>query len=312
MTTKIHTSIWACPVCQMPLLPPQEQTGQSPATNGWHCESNHSFDRAKEGYTNLLLAHQKNSSDPGDTKTMVTSRRAFLSAGHYQTLAEKLTAILSQHLNAGACVLDSGCGEGYYLQQLLEQRGDLQLFGIDISRDATKLASRQLKEGSFAVASSFNLPVLPASVDAVLRVFAPGDNEEVIRVLRPEGILVVVSPGPRHLFSLKGLLYKEAQEHTPPDQPKGFDLLDEQQVSYPLEIQDNSAVKQLLSMTPFCWKGDRAAKTKLDEAESLSTEVDFLIRVYVLIKQTPEQEPQQTPQQAPANHNVWGQAKIKQ
>ncbi len=304
MTTKSRTSIWACPVCQMPLLSPQEQTGQSSAAKGWHCENNHSFDRAKEGYTNLLLAHQKNSSDPGDTKTMVTSRRAFLSAGHYQPLADKLTGVLGQHLKSGACVLDSGCGEGYYLQQLFEQRSDLLLFGIDISRDATKLASRQLKESSFAVASNFNLPVLPASVDAVLRVFAPGDNEEVIRILKSTGILVIVSPGPRHLFSLKTLLYKEAQEHTPPDQPKGFDLLDEQQVSYQLEIQGNSAIKQLLSMTPFYWKGDRAAKAKLDEAESLSTEVDFVIRVYAPIKQAPKP--------APVNHDVWSQAKIKQ
>lgn len=311
MTTKNHTSIWACPVCQMPLLSPQEQTGQSSAAKGWHCENNHSFDRAKEGYTNLLLAHQKNSSDPGDTKTMVTSRRDFLSAGHYQPLADKLTGVLSQHLDSGACVLDSGCGEGYYLQQLLEQRNDLHLFGIDISRDATKLASRQLKEGSFAVASSFNLPVLPSSVDVLLRVFAPGDNEEVIRVLRPKGILVVVSPGPRHLFSLKGLLYNEAQEHTAPDQPKGFDLLDEQQVSYQLEIQGNSAVKQLLSMTPFYWKGDRAAKTKLNEAESLCTEVDFVIRVYAPVKQVPKQALKPAPKQTPVNLDVWGQAKIK-
>jgi 23S rRNA (guanine745-N1)-methyltransferase len=311
MTTKNHTSIWACPVCQMPLRSPQQQTEQPSEVKGWHCENNHSFDRAKEGYTNLLLAHHKNSSDPGDTKTMVTSRRAFLSAGHYQPLADKLTDILSQHLDSGAYVLDSGCGEGYYLQQLLEQRHDLHLFGLDISRDAIKLASRQLKEGSFTVANNFNLPVLPASVDAVLRIFAPGDNEEVIRVLRPEGVLVVVSPGPRHLFSLKGLLYNEAQEHASPDQPKGFDQLDEQQVSYQLTIQGNSAVKQLLSMTPFYWKGDRAAKAKLDDAETLSTEVDFLIRVYAPVKHVPEQVLKPTPKQNPANHDVWRQAKIK-
>ena len=316
MTTKSHTSIWACPVCQMPLLVSQEQTEapstakltEKSTTKEWRCENNHSFDRAKEGYTNLLLAHQKNSADPGDTKTMTASRRAFLSAGHYQPLADKLIKVLSQHLKPGANILDSGCGEGYYLQQLFKQRNDLQLFGIDISRDATKLASRQLKDGSFAVASSFKLPVLSTSVDVLLRVFAPGDNEEVIRILRPEGVLVVVSPGPQHLFSLKELLYKEAQKHSPPDQPKGFELLDEQQVSYQLEIQGNSAVKQLLSMTPFYWKGDRAAKTKLDEVESLSTEVDFVIRVYTPIKQPPKQAPEQTP----VNHDVWGQAKIKQ
>ena len=287
MTVNSHVSIWACPVCQsaLTLMPHRE----------WRCENNHSFDIAKEGYTNLLLAHQKSSPDPGDTKMMAASRRAFLSAGHYQPLAKKLTDILSHHLKPEASVLDSGCGEGYYLQQLLKQRSDLHLFGIDISRDAAKLASRQLKESAFAVASSFDLPVLPASVDALLRVFAPGDIKEVTRVLKPEGVFVVVSPGPRHLFALKSLIYKEAQEHTPPDQPKSFRLLDEQQVSYQLEIKGNEAVKQLLSMTPFYWKGDRAAKATLDSSDTLSTEIDFVIQVYHPIK-----------------NDVWGRASIKQ
>ncbi|MFT7300496.1 MAG: 23S rRNA (guanine745-N1)-methyltransferase [Porticoccus sp.] len=307
MTTKNCISIWACPVCQAPLKQSIGSECGHTARKEWHCENSHGFDIAKEGYTNLLLAHQKNSSDPGDTKTMVASRRAFLSSGHYQPLADKLTEMLNLHLKQAASVLDSGCGEGYYLQQLLHQRSDLNLFGIDISRDAAKLASRELKESRFAVASSFNLPVLTSSVDAILRVFAPGDDGEVTRVLKPNGVLVVVSPGPRHLFSLKELIYKEAQKHSPPHQPKGFELLDEQQVIYQLEIQGNSAVKQLLSMTPLYWKGNRVAKIKLDEAESLSTEVDFLARVYTPMKKTPHQDPEQTP----VNHDVWGQAKIK-
>ena len=272
MTDNCQISIWACPVCKSPLIHTQQRE--------WHCEKNHSFDVAKEGYTNLLLAHQKSSSDPGDTKAMMANRRAFLSAGHYEPLANKLSEVLSQHLKPEANLLDSGCGEGYYLQQLLKQRSDLHLFGIDISRDATKLASRQLKGADFAVASSFELPVLLSSVDALLRVFAPGDTDEVMRVLKPKGVFVVVSPGPRHLFALKALIYKEAQEHSPPAQPKGFQLLDEQQVSYQLTIKGREAIKQLLSMTPFYWKGDRTAKARLDDLDTLTTDIDFLVRVY--------------------------------
>lgn len=280
-----HVSIWACPVCQAPLKLLGQQAKEISPENGWCCKNNHRFDIAKEGYTNLLLAHQKSSSNPGDTKAMITSRRAFLSAGHYQPLAEKLTHLLSQHLDDNASVLDSGCGEGYYLQQLHQQRSDLHLFGIDISRDAVKLASRQLREGGFAVASSFNLPVLTSSVDALFRVFSPGDPLEVTRVLNPSGILLVVSPGPRHLFALKELIYTKAQEHDLPDRQENFLLLDEQQISYQLEIGDKESVKQLLAMTPFYWKGDRAAKAKLDDLDMLSTEVEFVMRVYRPINQ---------------------------
>lgn len=277
-------SIWACPVCQAPLKLLAQQAKETSSENGWCCENNHHFDISKEGYTNLLLAHQKSSSNPGDTRAMITSRRAFLSAGHYRPLAEKLTHVLSQHLDDKASVLDSGCGEGYYLQQLYQQRSDLHLFGIDISRDAVKLASRQFSEGSFAVASSFNLPVLTSSVDALFRVFAPGDPMEVTRVLKPSGIFVVVSPGPRHLLALKELIYTKAQEHDLPNQQDGFHLLDEQRISYQLEIGDKESIKQLLGMTPFYWKGDRAAKAKLDDLGVLSTEVEFVLRVYSPIK----------------------------
>lgn len=272
MNTEDLVNIWVCPVCQLPLVQSERQ---------WRCGNGHSFDIAKEGYTNLLLANQKRSSDPGDTKEMMASRRAFLSAGHYQPLADKLTELLGKHLSPNACLLDSGCGESYYLQQLFQHRNDLNFFGIDISRDAVKLASRQFKAGSFAVASSFHLPVLSSSADAVLRIFAPGDAGQVRRVLKSEGIFVVVSPGPRHLFALKQMIYKEALEHTLPDQAEGFRLLEEHRVNYPLEVKGEEAVKQLLSMTPFYWKGDRTAKAKLDKTDVLCTDVDFLIRVYV-------------------------------
>jgi len=263
-------SLWACPVCQSEL---QRELGQ------WRCAHNHSFDIAKQGYANLLLANQKRSREPGDTRQMMDSRRAFLQGGHYQPLAEKL-AELFHSLPQQARLLDSGCGEGYYLAQLAQQRPDLQLSGIDISRDAVKLAARQLPQAEFAVASSFHLPVLSQTVDAVLRVFAPGDNDEVRRVLKPRGQLAIVYPGPRHLFGLKQVIYREPREHNLPALLEGFQQVQEQRVQYRLELQGQAAVGQLLSMTPFYWKGNRQAKTQLEQLDFLSTEVDFLIRCF--------------------------------
>lgn len=263
--------IWACPVCQSPLVKQECQ---------WLCDNNHSFDIAKQGYSNLLLANQKRSADPGDTREMMDSRRAFLSAGHYQPLAAKLVELLSGLLPAQGALLDSGCGEGYYLSALQQARPDLLLYGIDISRDAVKLAARQNRSVSFSVASSFHLPVLPDSLDGVLRIFAPGDNAEVSRVLKSEGKLVVVAPGPRHLFALKQIIYPEAREHLLPDAPESFELIEQHSVSYELALQGNETVKQLLAMTPFYWKASAQAKAQLGAAESLTTEVDFYIAVY--------------------------------
>ena len=262
--------MWACPVCSQPL-------GKTERT--WRCAEGHSYDSAKEGYVNLLLANQKRSADPGDTREMMLNRRAFLEAGHYEPLASALSQEL-RDLHADN-VLDCGCGEGYYLQHFLQTEPEVAVWGLDISRDAVRMASKSLKQAAeFAVASSFHLPVLNSSVDLVLRVFAPGSIDELRRVLKPQGAFVLIVPGPRHLFSLKQALYDKPTLHELPAVPEGFLCESERRISFPLHLACNAAVNQLLAMTPFVWKGSREAKEHLEKSAQFSTEADFYIRVY--------------------------------
>ena len=88
-----------CPVCKTPL------TREKPC---WHCENNHSFDVARQGYVNLLPVQQKHSLTPGDTKEMVAARRAFLDGGHYLPIAETLAKLVKSV--APETLLDAGCG----------------------------------------------------------------------------------------------------------------------------------------------------------------------------------------------------------
>jgi 23S rRNA (guanine745-N1)-methyltransferase len=41
----------------------------------------HTFDAARQGYVNFLLAHKKHSKEPGDSPEMIKSRRRFLDLG---------------------------------------------------------------------------------------------------------------------------------------------------------------------------------------------------------------------------------------
>ena len=288
-----HLSIWACPVCKLPLSNPLSSSGKN-IDRQWLCANQHSFDTAKEGYINLLLSHQKRSSSPGDTKLMVNSRQAFLAEGHYEPLAKKIISLIDKYLAANSVLLDSGCGEGYYLRQLLTQRNDIHMFGIDISKEAAKIVGRQIKNSCFAVASSFDLPVLTNSVDCLLRIFAPGNDAEAARILKETGTLVVVSAGPRHLLSLKKLLYQEAKEHLPHEALENFLLVNEEKLSYQVEIKNAERINQLVAMTPLYWRTSKLAQASLNELDCLSTEVDFIIKVYQPIK-----------------NNAWNNASIK-
>lgn len=278
--------IWMCPLCQGPLSATQQ---------GAACAANHRFDRARQGYLHLLPAHHKRTLTPGDDRQMLQQRREFLQAGFYRPLVDLLQQHWRKYLTRVAssgdaaftpALLDSGCGEGYYLEQLQQVAQEfalpVSLQGIDISKEAAKLSARQLPGVDVAVASAFRLPVQSQSVDVLLRIFSPGDTAEVARVLRPDGEFWRVVPGAGHLLELKQALYREVRLHELPETPQGFVLAEQASVSFTLELISNAEVRQLLEMTPFVWRGSREGKTDLTAREQMSVAAEFVLQKYRL------------------------------
>ena len=103
-----------CPLCQQPLIKEQRR---------WYCDNNHSFDIAKQGYTNLLPVQNKKSRSPGDDAEMVASRQRFLAQGLYHSVAATLSEIVSNYITennlARPAIIDAGCGEGYYTGKIV-------------------------------------------------------------------------------------------------------------------------------------------------------------------------------------------------
>lgn len=196
-------SLLACPVCQ---------DAMTRADHTLRCGRGHSYDIAKEGYINLLLANQKASSSPGDTKAMAASRRAFLGQGYYEPLSDTINTFACGHWpgneTADIRILDAGCGEGYYLHQLMEALPKCQAgYGLDISKEAVKLGAARYKAACFVVASIHQtLPFADASLDFIVNVFAPRNPIEFARVLRPGGRVIIVVPAEEHLAELHDAL----------------------------------------------------------------------------------------------------------
>ncbi|MCS9359204.1 methyltransferase domain-containing protein, partial [Pseudomonas aeruginosa] len=130
-----------CPLCSAAL---------GEVDNGVACPAGHRFDRARQGYLNLLPVQHKKSLDPGDNAAMVEARRQFLGAGHYAPLARRLAELAAER--APRRWLDIGCGEGYYSARLGEALAGAEGYALDISREAVKRACRRAPQLSWLVA----------------------------------------------------------------------------------------------------------------------------------------------------------------
>ncbi len=245
----------------------------------WICARGHSFDVARDGYVNLLVVQHKNSREPGDNPDMVKARREFLRAGHYQPLRDALLPLLAP-LRAQN-LLDIGCGEGYYTSALTGIVPDVT--GLDIAKPAIQLAAKQFRGITWLVASGAVLPIADASMDIVSSLFSQLHIEEMHRVLKPGAHVLVVTPAPDHLWSVRQGLFDEVHAHEPDKFLAGFeaqfDLRSRQEVRFPLSLTQQS-LRQLLLMTPYVWKAKPEKRAALEMNESLRTEAAFSLMLF--------------------------------
>lgn len=264
------SSHYQCPLCQQALVFNEQS---------YRCTNNHSFDQAKEGYVNLLPLQHKHSKDPGDNKAMVGARRAFLDLGFYQPLVKAITELQIKFSTDSAIVLDAGCGEGYYTNQ---HKNDLnQVYGVDIAKNAVKIAAKRYKSCSFSVGTLSNLPFADEMFDWVFSIYAPILEEEFTRVLKNQGYLLTVTPAENHLFELKSLIYRQANKHDVNKSAiSNLTLINEQKLNYQMDFDNSNDLINLLSMTPFAFKTTPELLEQLSNKSSFSCQADFLIRLY--------------------------------
>lgn len=268
-------SLFLCPVCGEPL----NQTEKS-----YVCPSGHSFDRAAAGYVNLLLANQKHSAAPGDDKGMAKARRAFLSGGWYRPLRDKLCELTCSTAGESPCVLDAGCGEGYYTAGIYEalcHAGKTpRMAGTDISTFVIKPAAKRIKAVEFAVASSYRLPLATDSVDVLINCFSPMAREEFCRVLKPGGTLLYVVPAAQHLWELKEVLYDAPYANEEQAIPyDGFTETAVVPVDTKIDLPNQTVIHDLFQMTPYYWKTPKTGADRLTVLNNLSVTVSFRIHI---------------------------------
>ena len=265
-----------CPVCGKPL---------NAAGGALRCENGHSHDVARSGYVNLLMSNAEGGKRHGDDRLMVTARQRFLSKGYYQPFLDAIFRLTEGELSTGSLILDAGCGDCWYSAGLLAHLDGAgvcaECVGVDISKDALKIAAKRDERISLAVASVFKLPVVTRSYDLILSAFSPLASEEFARVVRKNGLLMRLVPLEEHLLGLKKAVYQRPYLNPPvAEKPEGFTFLRGEDVRFELTLDSREDIADLFAMTPYYYKTSADDQSKLLALDSLTTEAAVSVRLY--------------------------------
>lgn len=239
------------------------------------CPGGHRFDLAKEGYVNLLRTN-KSGDKIGDDKLAARCRRDFLNKGYYAPLKDALIQLFSDKQGS---LLDICCGEGYYTSAMASNR-NLRVYGFDISKEMVRLAAKRGNITAF-VANMASIPVDDGSFDYATHLFAPFNEKEFARVLKPGGSLFTVIPGSHHLWGLKQALYDTPylnDEQLP--KTEILKLVGTKKITATIHLESTEDIEAVFRMTPYYFHTSDTDKQKLASYQTLDTPIEFLIGQY--------------------------------
>ncbi|MEO5679108.1 MAG: methyltransferase domain-containing protein [Acidimicrobiales bacterium] len=242
------------------------------------CGAGHRFDRARDGSVDLLQPGRPRR-ETGDDADMVRARRALLERGRYDVLIEGLRAIAERL--APNTVLDVGCGEGTITAALCGPGREVVAF--DLSKAGVRLAARRLgPSATCCVAGLTDMPAVDGSCDLVASVMSPTSEAEFLRVARPGGHVLVVSPGPDHLDGLRRLLYADYRPHD-----GEVPLADRLNVAGVERLRsevvlDRAEAELIWAMTPYRWNAPSEGVERLRAATTVALTVDFIATTFAV------------------------------
>lgn len=262
-----HQQLFACPICRQRFFA---------ANNGLVCANRHRFDLSKKGTLFFLDHAVKTDYD----QSMFMPRQRMIQGGMYQPVL----SVIKDQLSTTDNVLDVGCGEGSFLNQLISEPTQTAI-GFDIAKEGINLATNQKVPAFWCVADLTNLPFAQQSFDTVLNIFSPSNYEEFNRILKKGGQLIKVVPAENYLKELRRAFYPNDPSK---QQYSNQRVVDKFMTHYPSATRQRvtqvfgipEALQQdLLAMSPLEWAAEEARKAELRATplQEITVDVDILI-----------------------------------
>ncbi|MDD3534507.1 MAG: hypothetical protein PHR27_10850, partial [Candidatus Cloacimonetes bacterium] len=180
----------------------------------------------------------------------------------------------------------------YYIAQVkrrleVRKRSGIGYWGLDVSRDAVRMAAKRYKGITFFIADVWKGVLFEdSSISVLLDIFAPRNASEFARVLKQNGLMLIVIPGPGHLEELRTdlkLLGIEAdkREQVVKQFSPAFRLTRQQPLNYDMLLAGDE-LHDLVTMTP---NYRHISKEKLEglKERSMRVKADFDILEFVKV-----------------------------
>ncbi len=278
-----------CPICSASI----EREGGSLYCTG---ERRHTYDISREGYVNLLPPGRAKNAKTGDSADMIRARERFLSGGAYDRYSAEAARIALEYLgesDGDYVLIDSGCGEGRHTLNMATTVASASgkgviAAGFDASKFGVQAAAKRYVKGGtesgvhpfFAAGNIFSLPVADQSADIFTSLFAPLPADEVRRVLKPGGILMICAAGGEHLSELRNILYEDPiPSGGGAPIPRGISPICERVIEYKVELPSREDIDALFTMTPFYHNAPPSGRAKLETFDSLTVTVQVICRL---------------------------------
>lgn len=216
------------------------------AENSLLCESGHRYDFAAKGYLNVAPNAHASRYD----KTLFEARRRILNGTLYSDVVEAIQRQVNAFVPSAWIAVDCGCGEGTFLWKL---GGAKKLVGIDLSKDAIRMAASGGNPLLWMVADLTSLPFSEESVDVLYNILSPAHYGEFSRVLSKDGILVKVIPNASYLGEIRALVKADSiysNEKVLLHLRERFSVIDEARITKTHPITETEA-QDFLRMTPL-------------------------------------------------------------
>lgn len=225
------------------------------------CVLGHRYDIARQGYVNLLDGGA--GAGTADTAAMVAARVDVFARGHFDPLVAAVAGQARRLIDdtPAGCVVDLGAGPGHYLAAALDRLPERVGLALDLSKHAARRAARAHPRVGAVVCDIWRgLPIRTYAATLALDVFAPRNGDEITRILRPGGALLVVTPTPDHLRELVRPLRMLAVDDDKPARVRGqltphLTLEHEAELTFDLTL-DHPDVQAVVAMGPSAWHVD--------------------------------------------------------